>query len=385
MSNVNVIFNEALKKYESDLDGVSNPFVTETGTATLTNKTLTSAVIGGDIGVNDDISIELGTDDDIALRLRSTSLAANTALTDVLIGTPVVQALAANSLIISDVTASGDILLATNRGGNSEEYVFIDGSAGNLYLTGPGTSITFEIVTSEVAIINATSVEIEDNILLALGNDQDQVLLNRTATLAANTALTGVLIGTPVTPALAANSLIIANATSNGDILLAINDGGNSKAVFFADGSADTTYLYSEGLAAIVLNDVQDVLAVGGLLMDTRVSTTVSTDGNVTYTIAQMLGGIITRDGILANRVDAVDTAANIVAGIPGAVAGMSFEFVVNNNDDASTITVNGASTGVTYEGAATALAAGDAWLFRAVLTNVTLASEAVTIYQFAK
>ena len=385
MSNVNVIFNEALKKYESDLDGVSNPFVTETGTATLTNKTLTSAVIGGDIGVNDDISIELGTDDDIALRLRSTSLAANTALTDVLIGTPVVQALAANSLIISDVTASGDILLATNRGGNSEEYVFIDGSAGNLYLTGPGTSITFEIVTSEVAIINATSVEIEDNILLALGNDQDQVLLNRTATLAANTALTGVLIGTPVTPALAANSLIIANATSNGDILLAINDGGNSKAVFFADGSADTTYLYSEGLAAIVLNDVQDVLAVGGLLMDTRVSTTVSTDGNVTYTIAQMLGGIITRDGILANRVDAVDTAANIVAGIPGAVAGMSFEFVVNNNDDASTITVNGASTGVTYEGAATALAAGDAWKFLVVLTNVTGASEAVTVYQFAK
>ena len=122
-----------------------------------------------------------------------------------------------------------------------------------------------------------------------------------------------------------------------------------------------------------------------GLLMDVRASAAVSADSNQTYTAAQLLGGIVTRTGITANRVDAVDTAANIVAAIPGAVVGTSFDFVVNNNDDASTVTVNGASTGITYEGVATALAAGDAWLFKVFITNVTAASEAATVYQFAK
>lgn len=122
-----------------------------------------------------------------------------------------------------------------------------------------------------------------------------------------------------------------------------------------------------------------------GVVSDTRTSTSVTTDGNATYSAAQMKTGIITRSAITANRVDAIDTAANIVAAFPGAVAGSSFWFVVNNNDDASTITLNGASAGVTYEGTATALAAGDAWTFLVVMTNVTAASEAVTLYQFAK
>ena len=83
-------------------------------------------------------------------------------------------------------------------------------------------------------------IVIGDDILLALGAGSDQVMLNRSGTLNANTALTGVLIGTPVTPALAANSLIIANATANGDILIAVNDGGHSQGLIFIDGDVKT-------------------------------------------------------------------------------------------------------------------------------------------------
>lgn len=87
--------------------------------------------------IADDQILSLGTDGDQVLVNRSATLAANTALTGALIGTPVTSALAANSLILSNITASGDILVAINRGGNSEEYVFADGSAGTLTLTAP--------------------------------------------------------------------------------------------------------------------------------------------------------------------------------------------------------------------------------------------------------
>ena len=120
-------------------------------TQTLTNKTLTSPVVGGDLGLTDDVSLELGTDDDTVIRHKSASLTADTALTDVLIGTPVTEALAANSTIISNVTASGDILIAANRGGASEAYVWIDSSAGELHLTGYAGGITLGLAADQPA------------------------------------------------------------------------------------------------------------------------------------------------------------------------------------------------------------------------------------------
>lgn len=89
------------------------------------------------IEIPDDELLALGTDSDQVLVNRSTSLTANTALASVIIGTPVTSAVAANSLILSNTTASGDILVIANRGGNSEEYIFVDASAGTLTLTAP--------------------------------------------------------------------------------------------------------------------------------------------------------------------------------------------------------------------------------------------------------
>jgi len=97
------------------------------------------------------------------------------------------------------------------------------------------------------ALSSSAVVDVLDDILFTLGDGADQVLLNRSTVLNANTALTGALIGTPVTPALAANSLIIANATSNGDVLIAGNDGGHSRVAMFFDSSEPNTTLYNVG------------------------------------------------------------------------------------------------------------------------------------------
>lgn len=122
----------------------------------------------------------------------------------------------------------------------------------------------------------------------------------------------------------------------------------------------------------------------GANTIQTLTSASITTDGNVTYTAAQMLGGRIVRSGLSANRTDAVDTAANIVAAIPGAAVGMSFQFLLDNSDDASTIDFSGASTGVTYRpplNGVASLAAAHAGLVTVVLTNVSGGSEAVTVY----
>ena len=87
------------------------------------------------LGVLDDVILGLGNDNDGVLYLRSTVLGADTALTGVIVGTPVSEAIAADSLIISNITASGDIAMYGNRGGNSEQFLFMDVSAGALYLT----------------------------------------------------------------------------------------------------------------------------------------------------------------------------------------------------------------------------------------------------------
>jgi hypothetical protein len=92
------------------------------------------------VASDDLVSWALGTDKDIVFFPRSTALNANTALAvgddDVLLGTPVVLAIPANSAIISNITADGDIVFITQTGGNSRELLRLDGSAEEVVLAG---------------------------------------------------------------------------------------------------------------------------------------------------------------------------------------------------------------------------------------------------------
>lgn len=185
-------------------------------------------------------------------------LATNTALSGILVGTPVTPALAVDSLVISNLVASGDLLLAANNGGNSQAWLWVDASAGTMTLYGAGTA---------AAIFTEAAVEVEDGILLALGNGQDQVLVNRASSLNANTALTGVLSGTPVVAAIPANSLIVSNVTMNGDqVFASIFQGphsiewmrcdGSANLVVFNEDSADLDYRFeSNGMAYAIYSD----------------------------------------------------------------------------------------------------------------------------------
>lgn len=133
--------------------------------------------------------------------------------------------------------------------------------AGGGDVTGPAASVDnaivrFDGVTGKVVqdytsgaptISDTGQITMVDDILFAYGTHNDIVTLNRSTALLANTALAGVFVGTPIVPALAANSHIIANTTADGDILIAGNDGGNSRTVLFFDASAPDTILYNVG------------------------------------------------------------------------------------------------------------------------------------------
>ena len=108
-------------------------------------------------------------------------------------------------------------------------------------------------------------------------------------------------------------------------------------------------------------------------------ASTVTTADNVTYTIVQLLGGLVLRDPNGLGRSDVTPTAADIVAGLSSAAIGTSFRFViVNTSDGAEAITLT-AGTNVKLSGTMTILR-NKSREFLAVCTNVTGSSETVSI-----
>lgn len=120
-----------------------------------------------------------------------------------------------------------------------------------------------------------------------------------------------------------------------------------------------------------IVNSRGYIYSGANVIRDFRTNTTISTEAAVTYTAAQVLTGLITRNADVTARTDVLPTAANLAAAIPNVAAGHSFWLMIDRGTAAgAAITVNGASTGVTYGGGcATALATADALL---VLINFT-------------
>lgn len=116
------------------------------------------------------------------------------------------------------------------------------------------------------------------------------------------------------------------------------------------------------------------------LVYETRTPATETTAGAVTYTVAQIFGGLLLRDPNGASRADLLPAAAAIVAALEGVAVGASLRFHIRNTADAAeTITVT-TNTGLTLSGTMTILQ-NNAKDFVAVVTNATPGSEAVTVY----
>ena len=173
---------------------------------------------------------------------------------------------------------------------------------------------------------------------------------------------------------------------------------GSSVNLVDLDGGPDALILDGDGDTTISApTDDQIDIEVGGTDRATIYSTqlrwnlgnvqhenlTVTTNavaGNETYTIAQMLGGLILRDPNGGARSDVTPTAALIVAGISGATNDDFFRCrIVNTANAGETVTLT-TGTDVTLIPATVAMDQNQSLDLLVRLVDVS-ATEAVTIY----
>ena len=110
--------------------GAANTILTSSGTAPQWSATLATTTIA------DDGLLKIGADGDSVIVNRSTSLSADAELSNVIEGTSDHLGVAANSLIISNITNDGDILFAVSDGGNSKGLLKLDGANGRVVIHG---------------------------------------------------------------------------------------------------------------------------------------------------------------------------------------------------------------------------------------------------------
>lgn len=155
-------WNEGNSRYEIFVRGTLVAFFDDvTADLTLNNSNgISGAIIATStaLGLDDDVSLELGTGDDSVLRHRTGTLDGTTALTDVLIGTPVGQATAADSLLVSNITASGDMVFFVNNGGHSLEMLHLDGSAGTVKLGHGSAGITLSPTSGALTLDSVSAM-----------------------------------------------------------------------------------------------------------------------------------------------------------------------------------------------------------------------------------
>ncbi len=97
------------------------------------------------VGFGDDALLALGTNDDIVMWNQSTALSAGVEVANAIVGSSVLADIPANSLIVSDITADGDLVFVGRTGANSLEYVRADASALELVVNEASNDIDFRV------------------------------------------------------------------------------------------------------------------------------------------------------------------------------------------------------------------------------------------------
>ena len=283
--------------------------------------------------------------------------------------------------------------------GTLQFTIDVDGTAGDIdvNLNVDGDDLVFNQYdgTEVVRFTDAAEVEVKDNLrltsdsaVLAMGEGNDFTITHDGTTGAT-------LAGTPIS----INSTGDLTLDSSTDIVIdaaggnvEFKDGGTLQLTLDMDGTGgaqviklgvdgdDLVFQQYDGTEVLKLDDAGNTY-IGGTLVQPQVAPDDLGDDTNAITISNMLKGISTVTPT-QNRTKASDTAANIVGGLAGVAANQSFEFIVVNaaTGPDKDITVS-AGTGVTIVGSA-AIRSEESATFRVRFTNVSVGSEAVTMYR---
>ena len=175
-------------------------------------------------------------------------------------------------------------------------------------------------------------------------------LITRTGSTAAytDTTATAALIVAAVSGAVAGQSwyLVIKNTVGFNETIAAGSGVTLTGQTIVPPNSVGVFLVTLTSLTAV---SIRGVGVYGMTKLPLEANTAITTVGAGTLSAAGIVGRLITRSGSTAAYSDATDTAANIIAALPNANIGDSFEFTVKNTVAfAETIT---AGTGVTLAG----------------------------------
>jgi len=304
--------------------------------ASLTSGTITiawreieySRPFDGTLGeFGDDEKVTFGDDGDVVLMLRSTTLSADEELTDVIEGTSDHQGVAANSLLLSNITNDGDVLMLVSDGGSSKEFLLADSDSADLILGHGMATVNLKTASGDVTLTAgdenvfsgttsnrfSTLGVVDDDVRFALGSTADTVLVNRSTTLSADAELTSVIVGTSNHQGVAANSLILSNITSDGDIIMLVSDGGNSLEFLLADADAGDLQI-GHGMATVSVKTASGnlILAPGGSTVTTiTTAQMLNAAGSVSAPGYSFTGGGASDDGLFSEGAGSVAIAVS--------------------------------------------------------------------------
>src|SRR5262245_33603853 len=116
------------------------------------------------------------------------------------------------------------------------------------------------------------------------------------------------------------------------------------------------TQFFPRRIGLIDMGKLNDLLNRAGYANPGTVTpatvSSITTAGAVTYTPAQILGGIIVRDPNGAARTDTLPTAALLVAAVPQAFVGLTIRCTITNAADAAETITIAAGTGGAFDAA---------------------------------
>ncbi len=139
------------------------------------------------------------------------------------------------------------------------------------------------------------------------------------------------------------------------------------------DGTASLSNYNSTGIVSSTSH-----ISVGERIYEKFAVTIETTEGDVTYTAAEMLGGTIARNGGGANRTDTTATAADLVAAMPHAEVGRLVEVIIVNNGSTHNITLN-EGVGVNIQGSKV-ITPKQIQKYAAIILNATGGAESVQL-----
>ena len=362
----------------------------------ITNTAGEVLISGGNLQLNDNIVLSLGTGDDLQIVHNITDTIVTSTTGNLLFDNTNVTGSTQFDLG-TDTSATtfeirsnnGTVLFSVNGAGvgTISNWIFTGNNAGiatdldliqlatNLVtITGnldatAGLDVTGAVLTTAVGITNTAgevlisggNLQLNDNIVLSLGTGDDlQIVHNGTISSMVNTT----------------GELLIENTAVNNDVVTKLGD--NITATNFRVKNSDNTAVFS-------VPSTGNGQILGRLYEISGVST-VSVAANYTYTAAEFTSGLLQRDPAGSNRTDTTPTAAELVAEIPNATAGLIYTFYIRN-PAANNRTQLTAGVGVTLDGNSSTYRTGSETTSTLLvhLDNVNPGTEAVTIYALGK